>query len=280
MSKVARTVVVGLGGAVQGIVLLAIACAIIAMIPPVVVSLANRGTVDLDAYLPYVCQNPSASAQVKVDGTPQEQAAIRKALNELMWPVDPSAFTVKVVPKQQLPPNDMGMYVYPESVIYIDAEVVDDPVRESLPHVLAHELGHMVDVQYLTDDARAQFMSVRGFAPSSDWTGGPGAAWATQPQEDFAEVYAALDAPFTIWTIRTVGGRVQDPTSMRDLIEQYQPGTSRPTESLDVSALVSKVSSVLDLVKNDMYLLEGLFGLAAFYACAFAIRSMGHMHWL
>ncbi len=250
------------------------------MIPPVVVSLANRGTVDLDAYLPHVCQNPSSAAQVKVDGAPQEQAAVHQALEELVWPVDPSAFSVKVVPKQQLPPNDMGMYVYPQSIIYIDAEVVDDPVRQSLPHVLAHELGHMVDAQYLTDDARAQFLRIRGFAPSSDWTGGPGAAWATQPQEDFAEVYAALDAPFTVWTIKTVGGRIQDPAAMQDFIEQYQPGATQPRESLGASALVSKLGSVLDIVKNDMYLLEGLFGLAAVYACTFAIRSMGHMHWL
>jgi hypothetical protein len=277
MSRTARTVVAGLSGAVQGVILFAIACALIAMIPPIVISLVNRGTVDMDAFLPHVSPTASSSARVRISGTPQEQAAIRKALDELVWPVDPAAFSVKVVPPKSLPPNDMGMYVYPQSVILIDSLVVNDPERQNLTHVMAHEVGHMVDLQYLDDQTRSEFMHIRGFSETADWTGA-GTAWETQPQEDFAEVYAAMDAPFALWPIQTIGGRIEDPVAMRTLLERFESGPSRPRSPVSLASVMSRAGTVAQIVQGDQIVLPALFVFAAFYICVFSVRCMGRTH--
>ena len=171
-----------------------------------------------------------------------------------------------------------GMYVSPQSIIYIDATVADDPVRQSLSRILAHEIGHMVDVTRMDDDARAQFMSMRGFDPSMDWRDSS-APWADRPQEDFAEVYAAIDSPFSLWPIQTVGGRMHDEAGLRTLIERFQRSPSRPREGLNLSALKSQANSALQMVKNDTFVLEILLGMAVVYASVSAIQSMQDAHW-
>jgi hypothetical protein len=269
--------VAGLGGAIQGAILFTIACALVAMVPPVVISLVNRGTVDMDAFLPPAASAASPSAQVRITGTPTEQATIRKALDQLVWPVDPSAFTVRVVPPQSLPPNDMGMYVYPESVILIDSTVVNDPERENLTHVMAHEVGHVIDIRYLDNEARAQFLHIRGFSETADWTGA-GGAWETQPQEDFAEVYAALDAPFALWPIQTVGGRIEHPAEMRALIERFQSGPSRSHSPVNLASVMSRAGSAAEMIQGDQVVLPTLFVFAAFYICICSVRSMSRTH--
>jgi hypothetical protein len=278
MSRVARTVVAGVSGAVQGVVLFAIACALVAMVPPVMISYANRGTVDLDAFLPHTSPAASAStAQVKIIGTPEEQAAIRKVIDQLAWPVDPTSFSVKVVPPQKLPPSDMGMYVYPESVILIDSEVVSDPERQNLTHIMAHEIGHMVDFRYLDDETRAEFMQVRGFSQSADWRGA-GAEWGMQPQEDFAEVYAALDAPFSLWPIQTIGGRIEDPVAMHALIDRFQSGPSRPLSPVSFTSVMSRADSAAAMIKGDQVILPLLVAFAALYMCICSIRAMNRAY--
>lgn len=277
MSKVARTVVAGVSGAVQGVVLFAIACALVAMVPPVVISLANRGTVDLDAFLPPASPTSSSSAQVKIIGTPEEQAAIRKVLDQLVWPVDPTSFSVKVVPPQSLAPDDMGMYVYPESAILVDSAVVNDPGRQNLTHIMAHEIGHMVDFRYLDDETRAEFMRVRGFSQTADWRGA-GAAWEAQPQEDFAEVYAALAAPHSLWPIQTVGGRVEDPAAMHALLERFQSGPSRPSGSVNVASVMSRADAVAEIVKGDQVVLPMLVAFAALYITVCSTRAMSRTY--
>lgn len=278
MSKVAMKVVAGFGGAVRGLVFMAFVCIAIALLPPAVVSYLNRGTVGLDAFLPHtVTASASTSSQVRIDGSPAEQAAVRKALDQLVWPVDPKAFSVRIVPHEDLP-NDPGMYVSPESVILIDAAIVDDPIRQDLARVLAHEVGHAVDVTQMDDQARAEFMSMRGFAPTADWRDSQ-AVWSARPQEDFAEVFAAIDSPNSVWPIQTVGGRMINEGALRALIERYQPGPSRPRISLDFSAVGTQAANVVGIVLGDTFLIQLLAGIAILYASVSAIQSMNNAHW-
>lgn len=275
MSQTAKTVVAGVGGAIRGVVFFVAACLVLCAIPPIAISLSNRGTVDLDAFLPRATAPSSASAQVAIEGTPAQQQTIRRALDRLSWTADPSAYSIRVVTQGALSEGDMGTYVYPDSIIYVDERVVANPERENLAHILAHELGHMVDLQYMDDATRTWFMESRGLSAIDGWAASA-APWTARPQEDFAEVFATLDAPFSLWPIQTIGGRIREPEAMRQRIESCLPTPGRVERTFDASSLSSRAGELLSLVKSDPSMMQVLFGLAAFYICAFAIRSMSN----
>ena len=67
-------------------------------------------------------------------------------------------------------------------------------------HVLAHELGHLLDVTRLDDDQRAQWRAVRGIPADTPWFGCDGCTDFATPAGDFAEVYAQ-------WQRRASGNR-------------------------------------------------------------------------
>ena len=274
MREVVKTLLAGLAGAARGIIILTIGCVLVTSLAPAVVSLANRGTIDLDAFSPRVAQSSSKSAQVHVDGSPTEQAAVREAIDKLAWPVDTSAFKVKVVPRDQLPPGAAGMYTYPSSVVYISAEVVNEPTRYYMSHVLAHEIGHMIDWTHLDDNARSEFLQLRGYDPSASWTD-QSTPWEARPEEDFAEVFAALDAPSSPALIQTSAGRIENPKAMRKLIDRFQDSPKQVPNLTAASALVSPVlSSAETIINDDGPMLRTLLILAIIYATACAMRAM------
>jgi hypothetical protein len=59
-----------------------------------------------------------------------------------------------------------------------------------LLHVLAHELGHVLDVTHLTDELRAQWLAARGIPADTPWFGCDGCTDFATPAGDFAETYA------------------------------------------------------------------------------------------
>lgn len=59
-----------------------------------------------------------------------------------------------------------------------------------IAHVLAHELGHAIDVTYFTDAERAAFNSLRGRHPGHGWWVGPGGNDFASGSGDWAECFA------------------------------------------------------------------------------------------
>lgn len=59
-----------------------------------------------------------------------------------------------------------------------------------LLHVLAHELGHVLDASRMTDALREQWMAVRGIPAGTPWFGCDGCTDFATPAGDFAETYA------------------------------------------------------------------------------------------
>ncbi len=55
---------------------------------------------------------------------------------------------------------------------------------------LAHELGHAVDVSYLSDEERARWRALRGIEPRRRWYGCSRCDDLSTPAGDFAEVFA------------------------------------------------------------------------------------------
>lgn len=65
----------------------------------------------------------------------------------------------------------------------------DDP--DGLSHVIAHEIGHAVDVTLLDDGERAAWRAARGITPEAPWfPGASGAADYSTGAGDFAESFA------------------------------------------------------------------------------------------
>lgn len=273
VSRVGLTFARGFSGALRGLVILVIGCLAIAPIPTAVTSLANRGRIDLDSFLPHhVTSATSPSRLVRIEATTAEQVEIRESLDSLVWPVDPKSFTIRVVPHGTMP-DDPGMYLGPQHVIEIDAEVADDPIGKDLSHLLAHEIGHSLDLSKLDDQGRASFRKLRGIDPRQDWEDGH-EPWNTRPQEDFAEVFAALDSPASVTPIRTFGGRMADETALRTLMARYQPGPMRPRETLSFSAVASLAALELGVVLSDTLWASLLFALALANAMFSALRAM------
>jgi Zn-dependent protease with chaperone function len=162
-------------------------------------------------------------------------------------------------------------------VILVDSAVVSDPEGQNLTHIMAHEIGHMVDFRYLDDETRSEFMQVRGFSQTAEWRGA-GMEWGAQPQEDFAEVYAALAAPFSLWPIQTIGGRIQDPVAMSALMERFQSGPTRPLSPVSVTAVMSRADSAAEMIKSDQVVLPLLFAFAALYIGICSARAMGRAY--
>lgn len=84
---------------------------------------------------------------------------------------------------------------------------VDDFVRTAL-----HEFGHVADAEWLTDELRAEFTVLRGFAADTPWMTPRSHRmedWEGSPSEDFAEVAAAVWSADR-WEIRTAGGPLDD----------------------------------------------------------------------
>ncbi|PKQ16691.1 MAG: hypothetical protein CVT67_02675 [Actinobacteria bacterium HGW-Actinobacteria-7] len=243
MWKKIRLMAAGAEGAVRGLIVAFVVCGLMAVFPTVLVSLTTRGTVDLDTFVPRPVVAPSQNTTISIEGSAADRRVVRRALDELVWPVRSPKPRIVITPAQQMPTNAAGTYAFPDNVIRISEDVMRDPVGEGLPHILAHEIGHQLDAQYLDEPGRAEFMTLRGH-DSLMWTG-DGAAWGDIPMEDFAEVFAVLDAPSSPVGIQTNGGRIESRKQMAAFIRRYEKRAVRtvtPPRELSLLPFVKALS--------------------------------------
>ncbi len=87
---------------------------------------------------------------------------------------------------------------------YPDAAVIEVFVRpgdtaEGLAHVVAHEMGHAVDVSTLDDEDRAQWAAARGYGGRATWWVSSGGSDFASGSGDFAESFAWWQAAGGQW---------------------------------------------------------------------------------
>jgi hypothetical protein len=83
-------------------------------------------------------------------------------------------------------------------VIEVYVRASDSPAQ--LAHVVAHELGHAVDVTHLSEVDRGTWRAARGFGPGTIWFAqAAGASDFATAAGDFAESFAWIHAPTGHW---------------------------------------------------------------------------------
>lgn len=78
---------------------------------------------------------------------------------------------------------------YPDEKV-IEVYVRNGDTAHSLAHVVAHEMGHAVDVTWFSDSDRAAWMRVRGFGSGTTWFVDNGGSDFASGAGDFAESFA------------------------------------------------------------------------------------------
>lgn len=84
----------------------------------------------------------------------------------------------------------------------VEVYVRDGDTPAVLAHVIAHELGHAVDVALLDDGGRARWAAARGHRPGTPWWVSAGSNDFASGAGDFAEAFAWWQTPGGHWHSR------------------------------------------------------------------------------
>lgn len=87
---------------------------------------------------------------------------------------------------------------YPESAV-IEVFVRPGDTPEGLAHVVAHEMGHAIDVSRFTDADRAVWAAARGYGSQASWWVQSGGSDFASGSGDFAESFAWWQAAGGQW---------------------------------------------------------------------------------
>ncbi len=117
----------------------------------------------------------------------REQQVGADALRQLSYPWQQSlpGWEIRFLPGR----HGLLGATWPED-LQIDLYVRAEHTADDLAHVLAHEMGHAIDVTWFSVADRAAWRAARGFAPDRPWFGQPGESDYAIPSGDFAEAFA------------------------------------------------------------------------------------------
>lgn len=128
-----------------------------------------------------------APADPLCSGAGWQQRRGAAALTSLRRPADAALFDLSFEPGRA---GVIGLATVHERRLQVFVRPCSELSDRLLRHVVAHELGHLVDGARLTDDLRSQWLAVRGLDPATPWYGCNTCTDFGTPAGDFAEVYA------------------------------------------------------------------------------------------
>ena len=109
----------------------------------------------------------------------------RQALTLLQYPWQKLDYTIKFEPARS---GYLALTHRDERLI--EVFVRRDETASVIARIVAHELGHAVDLTYNTEDDRSRYKSIRGIGASEPWFGCDSCTDFRTPAGDFAEVFA------------------------------------------------------------------------------------------
>jgi hypothetical protein len=127
---------------------------------------------------------PTTVVAAAVSGTPEEQAG-RAALARVTYPWAATGYTIVFSGAR---PGLFGLTKADERRIEIYVRPGENP--DLLAHVIAHEIGHAVDKTFNNAARRAQWLAIRGLAPSTGWFTCNRCHDFDTPAGDYAETFA------------------------------------------------------------------------------------------
>lgn len=121
------------------------------------------------------------------DGTGWQQRRGAAAIARLRRPADARAVPVAFRPARS---DVLGMADLHERRVDVFVRSCAKESDGLLLHVIAHELGHVLDATRMTGELRTRWMELRGIPAGTPWFGCDRCADFATPAGDFAETYA------------------------------------------------------------------------------------------
>lgn len=138
------------------------------------------------ARTPTARTSSAASADARCSGAGWEQRRGSAALASLLRPGDAKGYRVEFRPGR---PDVLGLAHLPERRVEIFVRSCSAQSDSLLRHVIAHEIGHLVDADTMPG-LRTEWLRARGISTSMPWFGCNSCSDFATPAGDFAEVYA------------------------------------------------------------------------------------------
>lgn len=207
--------------------------------------------------------------------TPSEARAVNAALATLRYRPPSGSVTYGVT--NDLGPQSSGDFASGINLIQVRRDVVRRG-GAVLRQTLAHEIGHYVDFNLLTDRERARFYQLRKIPMKYLWidTNQP---WEQTPSEDFAEVFASLAVPSGQGRPSTAYGPVTDPAEverlLRDAGVRFGRRQPAPTAGSIVRRQIGLVTRALANRRSRLVLVAGVL-----ISGAFGAASAWHKAWM
>jgi hypothetical protein len=184
------------------------------------------------------------AANLRIDGaTAAEDASIRKCVAAIRYPFNTSVFRIEVYDTAEAGMEDAAAYYeFPASIVHIKRDAFDGRPDGTLGRLLAHELGHMVDMLYFTDKDRADIAKNRGYNMALPWDD-RNVAWGKRPSEDFAETFAQLTQPLSLEPIATDFGPVTGEAQLRAVLARHIKDRAETLQSIQTERLLNELSN-------------------------------------
>jgi len=126
---------------------------------------------------------PEAAPAPDANASPEERGAA--ALARISYPWQQTGYTISFYGPRP------GLYGRTGNGIRrIEIFVRPDESADLLAHVVAHEIGHAVDLTFNNAARRSQWLAIRGLDPSASWFTCSGCHDFDTPAGDFAETFA------------------------------------------------------------------------------------------
>lgn len=168
---------------------------------------------------PVVAAPPPPQLPAQVEGVPGSRPAEVgvAALEGIEYPWEALGYTIRFLDGRS------GLYgmTYPWDKV-IEIYVRDDMGVQEVRVVLAHEIGHAVDAEWMSGQEQYDYRLARGMDPKVEWYGCSGCSDFQTPAGDYAETFA--------WYLLGPGpfkSQVAGPPSSAEMAELerfYQPG--------------------------------------------------------
>jgi hypothetical protein len=207
--------------------------------------------------------------KLRIEGaTLSEDARIRKCVAAIRYPFNTSLFRVEVYDVSEPGMEDAAAYYeFPASILHIKRASFDGRPDATLGRLVAHELGHMVDMLYLTDRDRADIAAARGYPANIPWDD-RNVAWGQRPSEDFAETFAQLTQPLSLDPVATSYGPVVDEARLRVVLTRHVKDRTETLQSIQTERLLNELTSQSHLATDSPLGAFVLQVIVIFYALA------------